>query len=90
MTPNESIRYENALRNHFTDYQIKIVKTILSAEGNLDQEDIIRTSEESIHILRKLGWYKRFKTVIRDSAVLLKSLIIASSLGLLFSTMIAA
>jgi len=67
MAPNESIRYENALRNHFTDYQIKIVKTILSAEGNLDQEDIIRTSEESIHILRKLGWYKRFKTVIREA-----------------------
>lgn len=69
MTPNESTRYENALRNHFTDYQTKIVKTILSGEGNLNQEDIIRTSEEGIRILRKLGWYKRFKTAIKEAGL---------------------
>ncbi len=69
MGPNEFIRYENALRKHFTDYQITIVKTILSGEGNLNQEDIIRTSEEGVQILRKLGWYRRYKTVIKEAGL---------------------
>ncbi len=69
MTPNESTRFENALRNHFNEYQTKIVKVILSGEGNFNQEDIIRTSEESIRILRKLGWYKRFKEVAKEAGL---------------------
>ena len=69
MTTTESTLYENALRNHFTDYQITIVKAILSGEGNLNQENIIRTSEEGVQILRRLGWYKSFKTVIKKAGL---------------------
>lgn len=69
MTPNESTRFENALRNHFNEYQTKIVKVILSGVDNLNQEDIIRTSEEGIQILRKLGWYKRFKDAAKEAGL---------------------
>lgn len=65
MKPHESTRFNNALRQLFSDYEIKIIKVILSGENNLDQEDIIRTSNEGINLLRKLGWYSKLKKAIK-------------------------
>lgn len=70
MTPQESTRFNNALRNErFSDYHIKIVNAIFAGEGNQNQDDILRTSEEGIRILRKLGWYKKVKLAIKRSGL---------------------
>ena len=70
MTPQESTRFNNALRNErFSDFHIKIVNAIFAGEGNQNQEDILRTSEEGIRILRKLGWYKKVKLAIKRSGL---------------------
>jgi len=73
MTPIESTRFNNALREQFNDYEVKIVKSILSGEGNLNQEDIIRTSNEGILLLRKLGWLFKVKKVFKNSGLHLLS-----------------
>lgn len=65
MIPPESMNFYNALRNgRFSDYQIGIVKAIFAGEGNQNQEDILRTSEEGVRLLRKLGWYMKVKLAI--------------------------
>lgn len=70
MTHQESTRFNDALRNErFSDYHIKIVNAIFAGEGNLNQENILCTSDEGIRLLRKLGWYKKVKLAIKKSGL---------------------
>lgn len=67
MTPTESTRFNDALHEKFSDYEIKIIQAIMSGKNNFNQDDIIRTSEEGIVLLRKLGWYSKVKTAIKNA-----------------------
>ena len=62
----ESEQFEKALKQlNFDNYEKEILLKILAGSGNQNQEDILNVSDRSIGLLRKLGWYNRFKLAIK-------------------------
>lgn len=70
MTNFESEEFEKALKDqNFCDFEIEVLLTILKGEGQYAQEDILYIHPSRVQLLRKLGWYKRFKTAAHKANI---------------------
>lgn len=66
MTNFESERFSSALKRlGFDDYEKEIMLKILSGSGIYNQEDILSITSRSVELLRKLGWFRKFKSAVQ-------------------------
>lgn len=66
MTNFESERFSSALKQlGFDDYEKEIMLKILSGSGNYNQEDILSITSRGVKLLRKLGWFRKFKLAVQ-------------------------